>query len=356
MNDDSRNTGIGWGPPPAAVEAGKAGSERRFRIAILGGQQTGKTYLFKSMVYRAWLGRDESAALGGFLSNRASEILRSDSPNVPPSPIPIPDFLADYLDWDIASTVIPTRYQFRMYLEAGWLGGASDHLEINYIDTRGERLEQADPEHLEAARDANVVLFCVPSWVAFPIENLSPEVLDQLSRYRRGIQDTLDAYRVFLQGAGKRKRTRMIVALTMADDWRCSLAELRSRWIDPYVGEQGESAPDDFRRIHTVLQTQGGLMAYLADARKISDYLEACFKDHPDRAIRSIPNTLRGLAGTDPWFVALTAVRGAYLQQLAAVSPEERIRIKKEILRDPRPAHVELPLLMAMCQDRQALM
>jgi hypothetical protein len=329
--------------------------EEPFRMSLLGGQQTGKTYLFFAMVYRAWLGSAKSGALSGFLSDVPSCLRRSESASQTPVDVNIDTVVSDYQNWKtIGTTTTITHYQLSAFCQTGWLGCAADELTVNYVDTRGEAVERGAVEHLSPSLDADVLVFCVPSWAAFPRRGLDGKFQEWVPKYRRGITDTLGALEARLPPSRRRKRRRVILALTMADDTRCELDELREQWIDPFTATR-----EAFRTANEVLKMQGGLNQYLGAARKVSEYLRRCFRDHDDTSVAAIPGVLKRIGRSEPWLIPISAASGANIADLAGVEGEARAKRQAEIAQQygsPRPAHVELPLLIALCEDKQALM
>jgi hypothetical protein len=73
--------------------------------------------------------------------------------------------------------------------------------------------------------------------------------------------------------------------------------------------------------------------------------------------VGAIPQTLTFGKGT-PWVVPLSAIDGARLEQLEKhyPKPDDPARLRETRRGAPIPVHVELPLLVALCERENALM
>src|SRR6185295_7177407 len=136
---------------------------------------------------------------------------------------------------------------------------------------------------------------------------------------------------------------RSILALTMADDRRSALTTLRNRWITPFI-ERPRPHLD-------ALRTASGTARYLASARQISEAVFKEFDASHDPRISGIPERIE-FGGGRPWFVPLSAIDGATLDSW----DQGRVEKPRADLPPPVPVHVELPLLVALCDSRHALM
>jgi hypothetical protein len=139
------------------------------------------------------------------------------------------------------------------------------------------------------------------------------------------------------------RSVRSILAFTMADDRRSALKAIREQWIAGYL--QSHHA--------ILLQTRrgSGIARYLANARRVSDILmdEIASADSP--GIARIPDRL-SFGGNRPWLIPVSAIHGEALDQLEADYPNPDDRPRRE---PPVPVHVELPLLVALCEQSNAL-
>ncbi|HET9767867.1 MAG TPA: hypothetical protein VFS60_13510, partial [Thermoanaerobaculia bacterium] len=133
-----------------------------------------------------------------------------------------------------------------------------------------------------------------------------------------------------------------VLALTQADDRRTALKTLQDRWIQPYM-----DSPHTYLK---QLQRGAGVGRYLANARKVSDVLHEEFAAVRDPRVAAIPSSLE-FGGGRPWVIPLSAIEGAQLDVLEGKAPH-----RGRPLLEPVPAHVELPLLVALCERFNALM
>jgi hypothetical protein len=183
------------------------------------------------------------------------------------------------------------------------------------------------------------MVFCLPLWAAFPNGELSKD--DQAERGKRlkGFRQVVANYRQLREQYGIRRPVRSILALTMADDPRGALASVQNRWITPYAQDPG----------HYLRSLRGGrgMARYLANARQVSACLHREFDSHKDPLVSGIPDHL-DFNGGRPWLIPLSAINGETLGN------KERYGAEPEGF--PVPAHVELPLLVALCERENALM
>jgi hypothetical protein len=136
---------------------------------------------------------------------------------------------------------------------------------------------------------------------------------------------------------------KTILALTMADDPRSALTRLHDNWIAPYL-----EVPDTYLR---QLRRGAGVARYLANARRVSEALWEEFDSSWDHRVSAVPRSLD--FGSRPWLIPLSAIEGEKLAEIESKYPKSRPRPP---LRAPIPAHVELPLLVALCERTNALM
>lgn len=350
----------GSSPDPASSPSGKTGEPDQepfaradtFKVGILGGKGVGKSYLFQSLVYRTYAGT-QSGALTYFLEQDAIRLWRALDRDDPPEPLNVPRFLKDFTSWDrLPQTTLLTQcwYRLRVSYRKGLLGRGRGAIDIDFFDGSGEGLFEAGmgAENHEiwgsGFLDARVLVFCLPLWVAFPSADLTDldweERQSRLERFEQVVQN-------FLELRHRHRSTQPVeslLALTMADDLRGGLPELRERWILPYL-----EAPHTYLR---ELRSPRGLARYLVNARRVSDLLAQRFAAARDPFVAAIPQKLdfgRGL----PWSIPLCAVEGARLEQLQTVDPVARVR---RTVDPPVPVHVELPLLLTLCASTNALM
>jgi hypothetical protein len=235
-------------------------------------------------------------------------------------------------------------------------------MKLTFIDCAGELFAKdlhQDPladEAWKTFETAGVMMFVLPIWALFPEGSaMKPAVLPTPGTHGKpGDWDlrqlTLMQFRKILgnyhrirqesETAGRKlPRPRVILALTQADDRRSALGALKERWIEDYV--------DNSRARLKQLGRISGPTRYLAAARTTSEYLRQEFAAIQDRGIADILNDLE-IDGNRAWLIPMTAIDGATLagKEAGTTTPTD----------DPVPAHVELPLLLALCEAHNALM
>jgi hypothetical protein len=332
------------------------------KFGIIGGKGVGKSYLFQAMVYRVLAG-EQSGALNQYLEkDSVSLFVAEQSGEAETGAARLLNrlkFVEQYKTWTRlpqTTRLIQQWYRLRLPIRTGWLGGTRAAMDVEFFDGSGEGLFEA--RRLGAVEwkiweraygQANVMIFCLPLWAAFPNGDLTEEDWDFRDRLLDGFEQTLTNYRELRRRAGERP-VSSILALTMSDDDRSALQTLRSRWIIPYR----EAAPNYLKR----LKKGAELGKYLNNARKVSEALLDEFASSQNPNVSDIPNSLNFGRGK-PWVVALSAINGSrldYLDNKYRLSFDDpgRKREAREIA--PVPIHVELPLLVALCERENALM
>lgn len=322
------------------------------RVGLLGGKGVGKSYLFQAMVYRTLDGR-HSGALSYYIDHDTVRVYQTrDRSSVPRSAIPS-EFVQEYRSWlRLGQTNLAGEqwYRLRLQFRTGLFGRRRSFLDIDFLDGSGESLEMGLSTEREATwraafLDASVMVFCLPLWAAFPASGGVLSAADWEAR-EDAVQGFDAVVRHFRDLREKHEAThpvRSILALTMADDRRAALTTLRNRWITPYLEEP---------RLHLeAMRTGSGVARYLASARQVSAAIFREFDASQDPRISGIPERIE-FGGGRPWFIPLSAIDGASLdswEQGKATKP-------KAGLRPPVPVHVELPLLVALCESHNALM
>jgi hypothetical protein len=338
------------------------------KLGIIGGKGVGKSYLFQSMVYRSYHA-DKSGALAYYLDQSGIELHSSAAHSVHQERRePLSSFVDDYKSWN---TLVQTRlydqrwYRLSLPYLTGYLGRGRAVLDVKFFDGSGEgliALESMDDAQQQLWKDAyldcTVMVFCLPLWAVFPNADAmsgktptsrtqSPAAggdgneqeelddWDRRDRFLRQFEQVVTNFRVLRKKFHIRHRVRCILALTMADDPRCALTTLSNRWIAKYMNN-----PDHYL---TSLRKGKNIARYLANARRVSESLYAEFRSHTDPTIGAIPGLLWGFHGGRPWLIPLSAIEGEWLKQ----PPTDRL---------PVPVHVELPLLVALCESENALM
>jgi hypothetical protein len=321
------------------------------RVGLLGGKGVGKSYLFQAMVYRTLDGR-HSGALSYYIDRDTVRVYQAgDRRSVPRSAIPS-EFVEEYRSWlrlGQTNLALETWYRLRLQFRTGLFGRSRSFLDVDFLDGSGESLEMGLSAEREetwkaAFLHADIMMFCLPLWAAFPA---SGEVLSDADWQAReeaiqGFDAVVRHYRDLREKCNATQPVRSILALTMADDRRSALNTLRNRWITPFLEQP---------RLHLdALRTASGVARYLASARQVSAALFREFDSSHDPRISGIPERIEFGAGRS-WFVPLSAIDGATLD-----SWEKGKARKPAALRPPVPVHVELPLLLALCESHNALM
>jgi hypothetical protein len=335
------------------------------KLGIIGGRGVGKTYLFQSMVYRTFAG-PQAGALTYYLEKDGMHLFEAsreagDGKIVNTGsarPVNRVDFIRRYQAWHRLPTTtssIQQWYRLRLLYRTGYFGELRSAIDVEFFDVSGELLgSQADEGGdwavwAKAYCDANVMVFCLPLWAAFPSSDLT---VDE-SRFRDIVMTSFE--QVIRNYTEVRRRfradhpVRSILALTMSDDRRSALRSLYDRWISPYL-----DSPYTYLK---QLQTGSGVARYLANARKVSELMHDEFAAARDPQIASIPQTLDFGRGR-PWIVPLSAIDGTYLDDLndRYPDPDDPARFQEARRNAPVPVHVELPLLVALCERENALM
>jgi hypothetical protein len=338
--------------PPAALAEEPFDRTGTTRVGLLGGKGVGKSYLFQAMVYRTLDGR-HSGALSYYLDQDTVRVYQTrDRKSVARSAIPS-EFVQEYCSWlRLGQTSLAGEqwYRLRLQFRTGLLGRRRSFLDIDFLDGSGESLETGLSSEREetwkaAFLDAGIMVFCLPLWAAFPASGdvLSDEDWEFRERVIQGFDAVVRHYRDLREKHRASRPVHSILALTMADDRRSALTTLRNRWITPFLM--------DPKRHLKNMRTASGVARYLASARKVSEALFREFDASQDPRISGIPERIE-FGGGRPWFVPLSAIDGATLDS----SEQGTEKKTKARLRPPVPVHVELPLLVALCESHNALM
>lgn len=376
---------------PAAPEPAVAPAQRRLfssdgalRLAIVGGKGSGKSYLFQSMVYRL-RNPKRAGALTPFLKDAQVSALRSKEYEGEVDGYNLHKILEDFERWrQLAFTTATNQLWYKLRIEArtGWLGRNRLNIDVDYFDASGEvqAMEQLGDEMSRVWRiyaTADVAVFCLPAWAAFPYgpalnEDVEAEDIFAAPSWTRIEQARTQFFRVvehfkrFREEAGRRDPVHTVLALTMADDRTSALAAVRERWIEPFTDPR-MSHPNRER-----LAQRGGVSRYLDNARRVSDAVRAEFESASSAGVSNIPNMLD--MGHPPWIIPTSAMDGEVLKREYQRRERVREQVKQEVSEaefddaferedrktqhrtEPSPAHVELPLLLALCGRYNVLM
>jgi len=157
----------------------------------------------------------------------------------------------------------------------------------------------------------------------------------------------LTSYRELRKEAAKASekppaRVTVIVALTMADDIHCE-GESQHSWVQKYLKNAD--------RLLGTLRTGSGVSRYLANARLVSRRLiAACDSPKVDERISNLRKLDFGRG--EPWLIPMSALDG---HKLLSAERSELPESDRRRLGPPVPAHVELPLLIALSERYNAL-
>ncbi|ASF48358.1 hypothetical protein [Methylovulum psychrotolerans] len=332
-------------------EASKPQRESKQKLGIIGGKGSGKSYLFQAMVYRTYA-KKQAGALAYYLDGCEGDVHLYSSPvhrRDLEKAVETAEFVNEYENcYRLGSTLFDDQRWYRLTLpyRTGLLGTQRRELEVEFFDGCGEALLEdrdmgTEKQQLWKAAylDATTMIFILPLWIAFPRKNLSSEDFEFRDRQLKGFRAVIENYHELRRLYKAQHPVRSILALSMADDPRTSLTGILDRWITPYMDKPGFYL--------NKLRKGQGVARYLANARKVSAFLHHEFEYHNDPLMAGIPDRLEFKAGK-VWMIPLSAIEGKLLD-IKLAYPQQR-------LDKPVPVHVELPLLVALCEHENALM
>jgi hypothetical protein len=335
------------------------------KLGIIGGKGVGKTYLFQAMFYRCFAG-EQAGALTRYLERDGAHLFIATGANNQfvktgkARTLNRVNFIKKYENWErLASTtkVVQQWYRCRLLYRTGLLGRSRTAMDVEFLDASGEgllelgSLSASDREVWERAYlDARVMVFCLPLWGAFPASTLTEEDWEIRQSLIVGLEQVVNHYKDMRRRNSRTDRVSTILALTMADDRRSALRALHDSWINPYL-----QSPYPILK---QLRRETGVARYIANARRISEALHAEFASSRAPKIANIPGNL-DFGGGEPWIVPMSAIHGERLDYLdnkykdGIDDPARRMEVRDAA---PTPVHVELPLLLALCERENALM
>jgi hypothetical protein len=338
------------------------------KLGIIGGKGVGKSYLFQAMVFRSYSAK-HSGALTYYLERDGMHLFEAEmepgehgwriTNTGAARTVNRADFVDKYKNWErLAFTMKMSQhwYRLRLLFRTGLLGRTRSAMDVEFFDASGEgllgatALSREDQEVWDRAYlTAGVMVFCLPTWAAFPATDLTDADWRERDLLLSGFEQVVKNYNDMRTRHGQTKRVRSILALTMSDDRRSALQTLQSRWIAPYLDSPYSHLKE--------LRTGGGVARYLRNARTISEALHEEFASARDPRAASIPQSLDFGKG-EPWIVPLSAIDGARLDYLQETykNPDDPRRLREVRGAAPVPVHVELPLLLALCERENALM
>lgn len=344
------------------------------KVAILGARACGKSYLFQAMTYRA-SNPARSGSLKVFLGNEQAEIYEAEHPDQDFRLLDMRAFNARYKGFDrLPATMLATQRWYKLLLRyrTGWLGLRRAEMCVDFLDGSGEamaqRLALMQPEMFEmfkhAYLPARVAIFCLPLWVAFPDPLQRASLAEAREKALAGFYQIVHNFKELRSESGSTHAVRSMLALTQADHRDCALSsEVREFWLDRFLD------PSKAQARARELGTQRGLMRYLRDARAVSDWFLDRFQRSEQHDLQKLPFELQ-FDGQLPMVIPLSAIDGSMVdlkeRQAGTLTPSPgsafpgapRPPQPSMIVdpSDPVPAHVELPLLVALCERHNALM
>jgi len=319
------------------------------KLGIVGGKGVGKSYFFQSMIHRVVAGH-AAGALTPFLDQKRillfSALERGDEVRAEK----IIELNESYRKWHRLDTTLDATqrwYRLRLFYRTGLVGESRSSLDVEFFDASGEQFFEASlaGENRKLWKDgyldARVMVFCFPLWAAFPGPSMTEDDWGLRDQLLKGFERVLSNFQRLRDLHRRTHPVLSILALTMADDRRCALKTLQDRWILPYMEPEGS------RRLLQALGRGPGIARYLDNARKVSDALHREIRSAPDPLVSSIPSAL-DFEGGPPWLIPVSAIDGAHLELVE--------NGRQETTGLPIPVHVELPLLVALCERTNALM
>ncbi|MCG8458754.1 MAG: hypothetical protein MI919_20940 [Holophagales bacterium] len=319
------------------------------RVALLGGARSGQRALFQAMAYRAG-GRRRAGALASLIAPGAGKVERLGEDGRPAAD-ETERLVGDYEGWrcmmdaDLdggpdSEQESPTgRYRLELPYPTGWLGCSPARLHVDLYPPSLLQLP-LPPGEQKLLQRARVLIFAVPFWACLPRRDVGEEVvaagrehLEALGRQIFGVQEA--------RRGGE--RASIFFALTLADDERGGLPDLREAWIHRTI--------EGHRRLAKRLRRPRYLLTYLDNARRISEHLHRLLIGAEADASRSAGAAvleLLELEGSErAWLLPVSALDSRIAENVAAggSAPGE----------PPIPAHVELPLLLTLCEHAEAL-
>lgn len=321
------------------VSRPRPASPGTFKVGLVGGKNTGKSYLFQSLVRRC-ADPDQSGALTPFLRGGKVELSSAPDASQALQPEPINQITENYRKWQkLAQTTFTEQrwYSLQLHLNNGLARGRQE-MDFEFMDGSGEGFfEKAYELHpdlwRDSFRDAKVMIFCLPFWAMFPSPSLDQASRDEREAVLRGFERVVLNYRKMrIAESVQDTKVHTVLALTMADDERTYLDALQRRWIEPFM----HNVADNLRRV----RHQSNVVTYLENARRISDVLYDELDRLSDSTWTSLPSKIDLGAGR-PWLVPVSAINGQLLAQYEGASDVPLHEV-------PVPVHVELPLLLAL--------
>jgi hypothetical protein len=317
------------------------------KLGIIGGKGVGKSFLFQAMVYRTYA-KNQAGAMSLFLDKARlfQALQREDKARR----LSLSEFGNKYMSWGrLPQTILANQrwYRLRLHYKTGILGGKQSRMDVEFFDGSGEGFFEATRTRgisklwRDGYLNARVMVFCLPLWVAFPGSRMTAADRRQRKDILEGFERVVQNYEELRSEGHAEQPVKSILALTMADDPRSALSTLYDKWIAPYLDAPQLYLPK--------LSRESGIARYLANARRVSEALHQELAASRDPRVSSISQAL-DYQGGRPWLIPLSAIEGTLLDRI------EREKLQVDDRPAPVPVHVELPLLVALCERHNALM
>lgn len=316
------------------------------KLGIIGGKGVGKSFLFQAMVYRTYA-KNQAGAMNLFLDKTRLfyALQREDKARR----VSLSEFGNKYMSWErLPTTILANQqwYRLRLHYRTGIFGTRQSTMDVEFFDGSGEGFFEAARTRgisklwRDGYLDARVMVFCLPLWVAFPGSRMTADDRQLRKLILQGFEKVVQNYEELRREGKRTQPVRSILAFTMADDPRSALGTMYEKWIAPYMDSPQLYLPR--------LAKGSGMACYLANARKVSEALHQELAASRDPRVSSISQTLD--FGSRPWLIPISAVEGKLLDRI------ERENLRLDERPAPVPVHVELPLLVALCERHNALM
>ena len=327
------------------------------RLAIMGAKASGKTYFFHSLVFRLSATKGRLGALNKFVDGKSIHLFEAFMKTGKASKITMERFLRNYQSWNQLEFTRSEGDWYRLEIpyRNGWLGRNTQSFDVDFIDASGEAFFEApinnNRETWDIFAEAETLVFCLPTWVAFPKREIMKEKDwqerdNQLEGFSKVVKNYSDVHEIHKKnGKFKSKDVKSILVLTMADDPRSNLEELKKTWIHPFQHSRGS------RRLNKSLNSNQGIMRYLSDAQYISNQIYKEFENASDRIFKII--NIINFGKNKPWIIPISAIDGETLLEYENNRIEKNLEDADELL--PIPVHVELPLLVSFTDKFNAL-
>lgn len=311
------------------------GDSADFRIGILGGKGTGKSYFVSALVHCLRKSENRGAVMAFIRRGEDSMSIA----NAASKDLVTPESFCDNFEngLGIPQTIESNQrwITIRLFYRKGPFGLGKSIMPIDVEDLSGELLSKPlnpinQPIYERVGSKSRLMIFCLPVWVAFPGPATNRTGAQRLTReFAQVIENHPQVARQFRH----RERVLSVVALTMADNPESILTDVREAWVNRY---RDPSIPYELENLHR----PNHLCAYLTAARRVSRSLHRQLEYSEDGIRREVAKSIRLKSlSRRAWLLPVSAYDGQ--------NPGSK---------NPLPVHVELLLLAALCMNRNVLM